>query len=394
MAEHLDADALAPRAADILLVDLTVDLGHLLQAQLARQHHHVGKLGVELQRLNVGDVELGRQMHLQPDAVAIGHHRHVAGDDSADVGLLGGIANLAHGSQVLTIDDGIHREIRLDAVLLARQRNDLQVVDGEVIGRVRPHVQLSDAEIHRAGTGLNGCCQRVARPHGGHDLKIADILFHAAKLQINLQLSVASYQLIRIFAPMMCRIAPMMSRIAYLLVVLAVLVACQEQPRQEAIAFNNDVLLPITPVKDQRNSDLCWAYAMLATIETEHIVQGDSVNLSADFVARHLLRELTLDSYLRRHNRPISLRGMAPRLINRIMKDGLLSYDSYHSNECNYRVLQRKLTNMAHVAANRRISRHSTTRFVPCPAISSCMAQNIPPANLPIACACPTSMWP
>ena len=149
----------------------------------------------------------------------------------------------------------------------------------------------------------------------------------------------------------------MMCRIAYLLVVLAVLVACQEQPRQEAIAFNNDVLLPITPVKDQRNSDLCWAYAMLATIETEHIVQGDSVNLSADFVARHLLRELTLDSYLRRHNRPISLRGMAPRLINRIMKDGLLSYDSYHSNECNYRVLQRKLTNMAHVAANRRISR-------------------------------------
>ena len=77
----------------------------------------------------------------------------------------------------------------------------------------------------------------------------------------------------------------MMCRIAYLLVVLAVLVACQEQPRQEAIAFNNDVLLPITPVKDQRNSDLCWAYAMLATIETEHIVQGDSVNLSADFSA-------------------------------------------------------------------------------------------------------------
>ena len=49
---------------------------------------------------------------------------------------------------------------------------------------------------------------------------------------------------------MMSRIAPMMCRIAYLLVVLAVLVACQEQPRQEAIALNNDVLLPITPVKD------------------------------------------------------------------------------------------------------------------------------------------------
>jgi bleomycin hydrolase len=44
--------------------------------------------------------------------------------------------------------------------------------------------------------------------------------------------------------------------------------------------FDNEVVLKTTPVKDQGRSPLCWAYAMLATIETEHLMVGDSVNLS------------------------------------------------------------------------------------------------------------------
>ena len=55
--------------------------------------------------------------------------------------------------------------------------------------------------------------------------------------------------------------------------------------------FTVDLRLPVTPVKDQGTSPLCWVYAMLATIETEHIMQGDSVNLSPDYVARMYLRE-------------------------------------------------------------------------------------------------------
>ena len=53
--------------------------------------------------------------------------------------------------------------------------------------------------------------------------------------------------------------------------------------------FTVDLRLPVTPVKDQGTSPLCWVYAMLATIETEHIMQGDSVNLSPDYVARMYL---------------------------------------------------------------------------------------------------------
>lgn len=147
-----------------------------------------------------------------------------------------------------------------------------------------------------------------------------------------------------------------MRHFAYILVLVGLLTACTQQQPNADFAFQDEARLPMTPVKDQLGSDLCWAYAMLATIETEHIVQGDSVNLSVDFVARHLLGEQTVDYFKTLRHRPITMRGMATRLIKRIMKDGLLSYDSYHSTTCNYRILQRKLRSMADVA----ISRHQT----------------------------------
>ena len=55
--------------------------------------------------------------------------------------------------------------------------------------------------------------------------------------------------------------------------------------------FTIDLRLPTTPVKDQGSSSLCWVYGMLATLETEHIMRGDSVNLSPDYVARMYLSE-------------------------------------------------------------------------------------------------------
>lgn len=38
--------------------------------------------------------------------------------------------------------------------------------------------------------------------------------------------------------------------------------------------FTNEVMLRYSPVKDQGISPLCWMYAMLATIETEHIMMA------------------------------------------------------------------------------------------------------------------------
>ena len=52
------------------------------------------------------------------------------------------------------------------------------IVDGERIGRVRPHVELADAEVDGIGTCLDGGGQTFARPHRGHDFKIVDIVVH------------------------------------------------------------------------------------------------------------------------------------------------------------------------------------------------------------------------
>ena len=73
-------------------------------------------------------------MHLHPHTVAIGHHRHIAGNDGRDVGLAGSVHNLVHRLDVLTVDDGVHGEVGLNAVLLTGLRDFAEIVDGERIG--------------------------------------------------------------------------------------------------------------------------------------------------------------------------------------------------------------------------------------------------------------------
>lgn len=134
-----------------------------------------------------------------------------------------------------------------------------------------------------------------------------------------------------------------------IIIITAMLMSCQHQEQSPVStpSFTNEVMLRTTPVKNQGESALCWIYAMLATIETEHLMQGDSVNLSADFVVRHLLEEQSRRYYLSQCQQPISLDGMAPQLIRCIRRFGLVAFDSYHADEqCNYEVIRRKLTQM------------------------------------------------
>lgn len=79
-----------------------------------------------------------------------------------------------------------------------------------------------------------------------------------------------------------------------MLLVVLLLVSCGQRKDGKTTGsqrMTTEVLLKTTPVKNQGHSELCWDYAMLATIETEHLMQGDSVNLSPDYVARRLLEE-------------------------------------------------------------------------------------------------------
>lgn len=89
-------------------------------------------------------------------------------------------------------------------------------------------------------------------------------------------------------------------------------VACRKAPK---VAFRDEVRLPMTPIKDQGKTQFCWAYAMLSTIETEHILRGDSVHLST--------------AYIERVVRNRNLRGMGPTLLNIIGKYGIVSHEAY-----------------------------------------------------------------
>lgn len=122
---------------------------------------------------------------------------------------------------------------------------------------------------------------------------------------------------------------------------LCLLLSCERKPVMKAsgTVFTDDVRLSTTPVKDQGSTSLCWIYAVLATIETEHIMQGDSVNLSVDYVARAFLREQALEHKGRRSSGQttgdlaITERGMMTMTLRLISTYGLTHHDAYHRKE-------------------------------------------------------------
>ncbi|MBR6981497.1 MAG: cysteine protease [Prevotella sp.] len=111
--------------------------------------------------------------------------------------------------------------------------------------------------------------------------------------------------------------------------------------------FHTDVLLRTTPVKDQGNSNACWIYAMLATIESEHLRDGDSVNLSATYLCRHALAEQVQRHYATAGTHTVSLKGMAPMTLDLLQSHGAMPYDSYKANEVDFKSLSMQLTRLA-----------------------------------------------
>ena len=111
----------------------------------------------------------------------------------------------------------------------------------------------------------------------------------------------------------------------WLFIILAgFLASCAKKPRH---TFADKVKLPMTPVKNQGKSELCWAYAMLATIETEHLLRGDSVNLSAVYVGR-MLEDYQRQKLTANSQKPKAKeRAMGQTLLNIIGHYGVVPYD-------------------------------------------------------------------
>lgn len=127
------------------------------------------------------------------------------------------------------------------------------------------------------------------------------------------------------------------------------LTACrQQQAKVSDRQFTDIVRLKTTPVKQQGRSETCWIYAMLATIETERLMKGDSINLSPHYVSRMFLRERLTHYYLSRGQSALSLRGMAPMLLRLLDQYGAEPYDTYGATtSVSYSALCRKAEQMA-----------------------------------------------
>ena len=143
-----------------------------------------------------------------------------------------------------------------------------------------------------------------------------------------------------------------MKKTVFLFLSFLVLISCGKQRGKVNVSeekFTIDLRLPTTPVKDQGSSSLCWVYAMLATLETEHIMRGDSVNLSPDYVARMYLSEQAnrrrlLPNKVVQKEAGITTRGMCTMALDLIQTYGLQHYDAYrHKPNMDYNVLCRKL---------------------------------------------------
>ncbi len=140
---------------------------------------------------------------------------------------------------------------------------------------------------------------------------------------------------------------------SFLLSVL--LCSCGSKPQAVAPeGFRADIMLKTTPVKDCGKSPADWCCAMLAVIETEHLMQGDSVNLSFDYVMRCWLRQQT-EGYVRsKGSSDIAAVGDAPTVTALLRRYGCFPYDSYYNQRpVNYNVLVRRVKMLADVAMAR-----------------------------------------
>lgn len=150
-----------------------------------------------------------------------------------------------------------------------------------------------------------------------------------------------------------------MKRICLYILSALVLASCgrsecsshRDDNTKSSIAFKKDIIFPTTPVKDQGTTDLCWIYAMLATIETDRLAQGDSVNLSPLWLARKSLEEQATTTYLKRTE--ISLRGTLPEAMRLLDTYGIVAWDAYPGNSgVASRAEARRIDRMARMFSN------------------------------------------
>lgn len=140
----------------------------------------------------------------------------------------------------------------------------------------------------------------------------------------------------------------MKSHILIIALLPFLVLGCKERRAGEREEFVAEVMNGYTPVKDQGKGETCWAFAMLAAIETEHIGMGDSVNLSPYYAIRKVMERKAARCYFSGRRQRLSMRGTAMTLVNAIEADGVVPYDAYHGGkDANVTVAANKIGRIA-----------------------------------------------
>lgn len=150
--------------------------------------------------------------------------------------------------------------------------------------------------------------------------------------------------------------------IAFMVVITSGELSHEREPE----GLKTDILLPTTPVKQQGHTPFCWAYAMLAAIETDRIVIGDSVNLSPQWIARAYVADQVMEGKVRRPR----LSATLPEAFWIMQHYGIVSWDSYNPRQ-NMGIALSSLDNISPAASDdvrrRRLERALDTAFGPPP---------------------------
>lgn len=123
-----------------------------------------------------------------------------------------------------------------------------------------------------------------------------------------------------------------MKHLLYLTLCVLLLSACKKEAESSRThTFQHDVVIPHTPVKNQGRDQTCWAYAMLSTMESNNMAQGDSMELSVNYAVRHLIEEHYTHHYLSQGQSRFTTRATAQTLLNLTEKYGIVPHQAYPS---------------------------------------------------------------
>lgn len=120
----------------------------------------------------------------------------------------------------------------------------------------------------------------------------------------------------------------------------------------EKYSFTTEHINKYTPVRDQGRNQICWIYAMLATIEGDRLALGDSICLSPFFPARNYLLEQADEYYNQGGRKSFTCRSTALTTLRLIEKQGAMPYDAYSHGE---RVNLNALAENAELAARQAV---------------------------------------